>query len=174
MCITLARTLARLDVDGIAVQLRHEFMSALLSVLQSGVVKEEIFLATSTAMSLLGLTELKVHLPSLITYFRLAVGLPDIFPLIVGLIGDLFRVLGAESLPYLDYFWLAIYDLLNQKDLPTKLRSDCIATMMDMANSVGILHFQPYIALALNQLQHSASITAKNVSLLFIVVFSFI
>lgn len=162
---TLSRALARFDLDENAVPLRHEFMSSLLSVLEAGVVKEEIFLATSCAISLLGPTELKVHLPSLTTYFKLAVGLPDVLPLIVGLIGDLFRVLGTESLPYLDYYWTTIIDLLNQKDIPTKLRSDCIATLMDMANSVGVLHYQPYIAPTLNQLQNIAGITVKNVSL---------
>ncbi|XP_059353376.1 importin subunit beta-like isoform X2 [Daphnia carinata] len=161
-CGALSRSLARLDLDENVVQLRHEFMSSLLSALEAGVVKEEIFLATSSAISLLGPTQLKAHLPSLITYFKLAVGLPDVLPLIIGLIGDLFRVLGTESLPYLDYFWTTIFDLLNQKDLDTKLCSDCTATLMDMANSVGGLHFQPYIARTLKQLQYIANTTVKN------------
>ncbi|KAI9564565.1 hypothetical protein GHT06_008304 [Daphnia sinensis] len=161
VCGTLSRALGRLDLDENVVQLRHAFMSGLLSALEAGMVKEEIFLATSSAISLLGPTELKAYLPSLKTYFQLAVGLPDVRPLIVGLIGDLFRVLGTESLPYLDHFWTMIIDLLNQKDIPTKLRSDCTASLMDMANAVGVLHFRPYVARTLDQLQYTAGITVK-------------
>jgi hypothetical protein len=138
-------------------------MRCLISILQSGVINDHVFLVTSTTISLLSL-ELKVHLPALITYFKSAVELPDACTLIVGLIGDVFRALGTESLPYLDSFWKTVFDLLKQKDMDIKLRSECLATIMDMTTSVGIHNFQPYIGPTLNQLQCLSSVTVKNVS----------
>lgn len=160
-CITLSKVIKKLKADEI--QTRHELMSGLLSILQSGVINENVFLVTSRTISLLPLNELKVHLPALITYFKSAIELPDACP-VIGLIGDLFRALRTESLPYLDFFSQAVFDLLKQKEMATKLRSECIAALMDMAISVGMQHFQPYIDRTLNQLHYASRITVKKVS----------
>lgn len=164
----LLRAMSRLKPDEI--EMRHEFMCGLISLLQSEgfqmvlKVKEDVFLATSTTISSLSLDELKVHLPALINYFKSAVDLPDSGPMVVSLMGDLFRALGTESLPYLDGFCLKVFDLLEPKEVATNLRANCFATLIDMANSVGMQNFQPYIARTLNQLEYASSITVKKVS----------
>ncbi len=164
----LSRAMSKLKAEEI--QMRHEFMHRLISLLQSegprGVVKdkEDVFLAISKTISLLSLDELKVHLPALITYFKLAAESRDPCPAVVSLIGDLFCALGTESLPYLDGFCLNFFDLIARNKIPTKLRSSCVATLTDIANSVGVQNFWPYIACTLNQLEYASSITVKNVS----------
>jgi len=145
------------------IQILHELMRCLISILKSGVMNDNVFLVTSTTISFLSL-ELKVHLPALTTYFKSAVELPDACTSVVGMIGDVFRALGTESLPYLDSFWKTVFDLLTQKDVDIKLRSECLATIMDMTSSVGMHNFQPYIGHTLNQLQCATSITVNKVS----------
>ena len=138
-------------------------MRCLISILKSWVMNDNVFLVTSTTISLLSI-ELKVHLPALTTYFKSAVELPDACTSVVGMIGDVFRALGTESLPYLDSLWKTVFDLLTQKDVAIKLRSECLAAIMDMTTSVGMHNFQPYIGHTLDQLQCATSVTVKKVS----------
>jgi hypothetical protein len=164
----LSRAMRKLKAEEI--QMRHDFMCKLMSLLTSegpqGVVKdkEDVFLATSTTISLLPHDELNVHLPAMIAYFKLSVESLDPSPTVVSLIGDLFRALGTQSLPYLDGFCLNLFDLLARNKIPTKIRSSCVAALIDIANSVGVNNFWPYIAYTLTQLEYASSITVKNVS----------
>ena len=150
--------------------MRHDFMCKLMSLITSKgprrVVKdkEDVFLATSTTISLLPHDELNVHLPSMIDYFKLSVESRDPSPTVVSLIGDLFRALGTQSLPYLDGFCLNLFDLLLREKIPIKVRSSCVAALIDIANSVGGKNFWPYIAYTLTQLEYASSITVKKVS----------
>lgn len=164
----LSRAMRKLKAEEI--EMRHEFMCRLMSLLTSegpreiAKDKEDVFLATSTTISLLPHDELNVHLPAMIAYFKLSVESRDPSSTVVSLIGDLFRALGAQSLPYLDGFCLNLFDLLARNKIPTKLRSSCVAALIDIANSVGVKNFWPYIAYTLTQLEYASSITVKKVS----------
>lgn len=163
ICLTISSSLTRQKVDhGNIVQLRHECMSCLMALLQSGMVHEDIFEATGAMISLLG-PQLKEHLPILLPYLKSAVMLPDVCNLAITLIGDLFRALEKESVPYLKDFCETIFTTLSNKEVEPKLWTDCIATLNEIAIAVGLRDFQPYVVPAFRHLQHVSGIIEKNV-----------
>jgi hypothetical protein len=164
-CTMLLRAMGRLRGH----QMHHEFMRRLISILKSesprGVLKDkkDAFLATSKTISLLPFDELKLHMLDLTTYLSSAIELPDPCPMVMSLIGDLFyeHSLFRKSLRYLDDFWLKFVDILARKDLHTKSRSICVATLNKMAQRED---FSPYIVRTLKQLENAPSITVNQVS----------
>ncbi|XP_046643017.1 importin subunit beta-like [Daphnia pulicaria] len=162
-CTMLLRAMGRLRGH----QMHHEFMRRLISILKSesprGVLKDkkDAFLATSKTISLLPFDELKLHMLDLTTYLSSAIELPDPCPMVMSLIGDLFykHSLFRKSLRYLDDFWLKFVDILARKDLHTKSRSICVATLNKMAQRE---NFSPYIVRTLKQLENAPSITVNQ------------
>lgn len=161
--LTISGGLVRLNANDLnTVQFRNEFMSCLMKLLRSGMNHEDIFIATATTISSLG-PELKTHLALLVSYLKSALESPDVCPMVVTLTADLFRVLGLESIPYLNGFCERVFELLTQNELDYKLRVECIAALNDMAISVESKHFRPYVATTLKELQKASCICTKNV-----------
>ena len=166
ICVTVSDLLTYLNQDDITtIRFRHKFLkSYLLEFLQCGMVHEVIFEVTGTTILLLGpqLDEFGI-LPLLLPYLKSAATVPEVSRLVISLIGDLFRALGNESVPYLDDFCKKVFMILSKNEVDSKLQADCIATLNDMAISVGSQHFQPYLAELFRQLQHASGFTDKNV-----------
>ena len=163
ICVTLSNALAQLSVDKVnVVQLRHDFVSCLLTLLRSGLTNEDFFLAIATAVTSFG-SELKQHLCYIASYLMPSLKLPVVSRSVINLSGDLFRALGNDSLPYLDNFCEAIFHLLEHSQLEIKLQADCIAALNDIAISVGCSNFQSKIPSTLRHLQHASTVIFKNV-----------
>lgn len=161
--LTLSSGLVRLNANDLdTIQFRREFMSCLMKLLLSGINHEDLIEAITITIPSLG-PELNTNLASMTSYLKSALKSPDVCPMLVGLIGDLIHVLGEESIPYLDDFCKAIFDLLAKNDRDYKLRTECITALNEMALSVGLKHFRPYLAATLKVLKNTSRICTKNV-----------
>lgn len=143
-------------------KLQHDFMSCLMTFLQSGMNHEDIFEAIAATIFLLG-PEMKTHLPLLASLLESAIKSSDVSISMVNLIGDLFRVLETETLPYLNNFCNGLFGLLSQNDTEPKLRTECIAVLNDMAITAGLNYFHKYLPATLRELQYASDICAKKV-----------
>lgn len=164
--LTLSSGLVRLNANDLNVaQFRHELMSCLIMLLRSGMNHEDLFVAIATTISSLG-SKVNTYLELLAPYLKSTLESSDVSPMMVTVIADLFRVMGDESIPYLNDFCKAIFVLLAQNELDYKVRAECIATLNDMAISVGLKHFRPYLHATLKELQNASCMCTKNVRFL--------
>lgn len=168
ICTTLSNGFTRLEsndmkeIDAHIGRLRQEFMFNLIELLRSNVINESLIGAFSKILpSSLG-ADSEGHLMELFIHLKSSIKSPEVCPLNVALVSELFAALGLDSLKYLDDFCAGISLLLAQ-DIGLQLRTECMAAFNEMAVSLGLEHFQPYIGLILSELNRSCQIILSKI-----------
>lgn len=149
-------------------ELCHKYMNCILKLVTqfpTGFAREEALKSASSVAILMG-CELDRHLEKLIPYLTSSISSfskeDPALPLAIHLVGNLFRALKAEAVPYINRLLGPLLTLTDRnRDVKMEVRIGCVATFGQIATAVGRMGFQVYLTSVLRRLLHCCELSIE-------------